>query len=139
MNISDFKVATDKKDGVWLQFEDAEFLVAYAHRPEFNRVTARIAKKFPAYKLKADPALYQQMTIEIIAECILLDWKNVNDGGVPLPCTLENKLKLLAIEPFREWISNESRELANFREEALAEDAGHAKSGGDLDAKVGRK
>lgn len=139
MNISDFKVATDKKDGVWLPFEDAEFLVAYAHRPEFNRVTARISKKYPAYKLKADPSLYQQMTVEIIADCILLAWRNVNENGTPLACTPENKLKLLAIEPFREWISNESRELANFREEALAEDAGQAKSVSDLDAKVGRK
>lgn len=139
MNISDFKLATDKKDGVWLDWEDAQFLVAYAHRPEFNRVTARIAKKYPQHKLKADAALYQQMTSEIIAECILLDWRNVNDNGKPLDCTHENKLRLLSIEPFREWISAEARELTNFREEAMAEDAAEAKSVGGVDATVGRK
>jgi hypothetical protein len=137
MNLTNFSVSEDKRDGVWLDFEDAQFLVAYAHRPEFNRATARIQKRYPSHKLKADPALYQRMSIEIIADCILLDWKNVFEGTTTLPCTLENKVRLLEIEPFREWISNEARELANFKAEALAEDAAAVKSSNPMAAPMG--
>jgi len=139
MNISDFKIATDKKDGVWLDWEDAQFLIAYAHRAEYNRAAARVAKKYPANKLKADPALALPYLIDILAEGVLLDWRNVNDNGKPLDCTYENKVRLLSIEPLRDWIYNESRELTNFREEAMAEDAAEAKSVGGVDASVGRK
>lgn len=137
MDISKFAVAADKKDGVWLQFEDASFLIAYAHRPQFTRTSVRVKKRFPDQKIKQDPMLAQRMVIEIMAECVLLDWKNVRERGKLLPCTIENRIKLLEIEPFREWVASESRELFNFQAEAEAEDAAALKSVGGVDTEVG--
>jgi len=130
MDISKFKVAEDKKEGTWFSYEGAEFLIAYAHRPTFYRVSARINRRYPEHKIKADPALKLRNGCEIMAECILLDWKGVKDGDKTIPFTTDNALKLLMeIEPFREWVAETSRSLTEFQQEADAEDAKALKSG----------
>lgn len=138
MNISNYELAEDKKDGTWFRFDGAEFLIAYAHRPAFYRAHDRMSRKYPEHKLKADPALRLRSGAELLAECILLDWRGVNENGKPIPYSKETAVKLLMkIEPLREWVAVTSRELTEFQQEAIAEDAAALKSGDGVATPVG--
>lgn len=138
MDISKFKTDESRKDGAWFSYEGAEFLIAYAHRPEFVRASARLKRRYPDSKIKADPALGTRFVCELMAETVLLDWRGVTNDGVPVKYTPEKAVKILMeIEPFREWVAETSRELTNYVAEAEAEDAAALKSRGGMEAEVG--
>lgn len=129
MDLSQFKIDQDAADGKWFEYAGAKFKIAYFSRPEFNRVSAKIGKRYPKEALKADPALVQTMTIEIMAEAVLLDWQGVKNEGKELEPTKANKILVLGIQPVRDWVSEIAQDLANFTVEAEAEDAAALKSG----------
>lgn len=137
MDITKLQTDEEKAAGVWIKApwsEDdgpaAEFCIAYTGTSKtYKRALVRGTRKHSQVELKQKPELAEAITREAIAEGILLDWKNVFEGEKPLPCTKENKLKVLAITEIQEWLFNLANDAANFRAEALAEDADALKSG----------
>lgn len=125
-------LATDpllEKKGVWKKHpqakDDSEFLIGGVNSPKYQRGLRRHAQHETANRIKNDPEVQDRILIEAIADGILLDWRgDVRFNGEPLPCTRENKIKLLSIHAFRAWVSEQMQEIENFQQaEEKAEDA----------------
>lgn len=123
--------------GVWLPYMGAEWRIASQDTERYERTLLRHTRKQNSAELRRKPEIMQGLVIDTMAETILLDWKGVEENGTPLPCTLANKKKILAIREIREWIGSQSAEVENFRKEAIAADAEDLKSGPDLAPQVG--
>lgn len=138
MDLKDHKTdKTKSAAGVWLTYDGAQFKLAATGTPEYTRAMAKAARKHPTHKVRKDAALAANIAREALADAVVLDWKGVTDQGKEVPCTRENKLALLDIEAFREWVSTEAQDVANFQAEALAEDAAAVKSGSPVVGEVG--
>lgn len=112
-------------EGVWRRFEDAEFLIAGANSPKFQRALRRHGASVSANKLKHDIPTQEKLMIDSMADAILNDWRgNITLNGKKLAPTRENKITLLNIPAMRNWIADQMNDVANFQqEEAKAEDA----------------
>lgn len=131
MNLTDYKSDEElKKTGVWRKFGDAELLIASTDSPRYRKTQLRVAKSKPPAKLRKDAETLHDVTVEVMAEGLLLDWKNVNDGKKALEPTLENKIRVLNLIPdLRDFISNEAQDLTNFTQGAIDADVADLKSG----------
>lgn len=119
-------------DGVWIDFEDdARVKIAANGNPAHQRALAKHAKKF-GNRLKRDPLAGRELAAEAMADAIVLDWEGFTENGEPLPCTRENKIKLLNIPAFADWAASQCQDIANFQKEATAEDAETLKSQPDV-------
>lgn len=115
--------------GVWLSYDKAEFLIASSKTANHLAAAAGKVRLHSQSELKAKPQLYNEITVEVMAEKVLLDWRGVNDGTNELPYSKANALDLLNNAPdFKEWVSEEAAKIENFRAEAVAEDAAAVKS-----------
>lgn len=113
--------ATDEQkeiEGVWIEIgENAELLIARAGNPKYNKLLEKLQKPHRAAiardRLPINVA--RKMIIEVLAETVLLDWKNIEYDG-HLEYSKENALMLLTkLKDFRELVSDLAREEANFR------------------------
>lgn len=138
MNLREHTTDKNKSSkGVWKEFDGAQFLIAASNTPAYTRALSAATKRFPINKIRKDAALAAQAAREAMADAVLLDWKGVNDGPNEVKCTRENKLALLEIEAFRDWLATEAQDVSNFQAEAMAEDAETLKSGRDVVGEVG--
>jgi len=119
---------TLREKGTWITYGDAKFLIRSTDSRQYRRAIMQHAKGKGGRATKEAESLHE-MSIEALADAILLDWENVKENGVPLACTRENKLKVLKIAPIREFIAGEAQDIEAFRKEAEAEDAEAIKSG----------
>ncbi len=115
--------------GVWVDFEDARFKICSTDSRRYRRVLTTLAKKRNPNRLRKDPEAMHEMTVEGMADGILLDWEGLQENGQPLHCTRENKMKVCQIEAIRSFLATEAQDMTNFQQEALAEDADTLKSG----------
>lgn len=121
---------TKAKEGVWKTFEGASFLIASTDTPHYRRAVLKSSKKVSATKLRNDSETQHGMNLEVMAEVILLDWKDVVNEGEALDPTFANKLAVLeAYAPLREFIAVEAQSVENFTRGGEAVDAGDVKSG----------
>lgn len=147
MDISKHIIDTKKSEGVWIPFpfsddgdgeKPAEFLIAYAGTSKkYKKALTAKSGRHSAAMIRANPDLAETIAREAMADGVLLDWKGLRNGADPLPCTRENKLKVLGIPEMQEWIWNQANDAALFRTEARAEDAADLKSGDPVDTGVG--
>lgn len=130
MDIGQFKAdASLIESGVWIKGpEGSEFLIRSADSKAYRRALAKLARNEQSAKLRKKPELQLQLTIQAMAQEILIDWRGIEDQGKPLPCTLENKVLLLGVTELRSLISEEAQDIANFRKEGQAADAADIKS-----------
>lgn len=119
---------TLEKEGVWKKYDDAEFRIAGVNSPAYQRALRRHGSGITSSKLKNDPAAQDKLLIEAMADAILQDWKgNVKMNGKQLPVTRENKIILLSIPTFRNWVAEQMQEIENFQAEKAAEEDAAAK------------
>jgi hypothetical protein len=119
---------TLEKEGVWKKYDDAEFRIAGVNSPAYQRALRRHGSGITSSKLKNDPAAQDKLLIEAMADAILQDWKgNVKMNGKQLPVTRENKIILLSIPVFRNWVAEQMQEIENFQAEKAAEEDAAAK------------
>lgn len=128
MNLTDYKTK-GLDDGVWLEFDGAQFLVASSKSNRFTTAIARRTRKLNQTELRRRPEILLKLSHAVMAEECLLDWKGVTVGDEPFPCTPENKAALMDLPDFRDWLATACGDLDNYREEALAADAAALKSG----------
>lgn len=135
MNI---KAHTIKQDlasaGVWKAYDGASFLIASSSSQVYKAKAGKAYKRLNNREAQQDPGIMLKAATEITADCVLLDWKGVDDDGQPFPCTRENRIALLTNAPdFAAWVAEQAADIANFQAEALAEDARALKSGAAVD------
>lgn len=120
-------------DGVWVPFRgDVEFLIARDGNTKHRRVLLKYWRENPSEDMEGTTDADQDRRDAAItaaarfgaARAILLGWKgNVQYAGKPMPYTVENAEKLLAMPDFMDWVSKQSAARANFAaklEEAAA-------------------
>ena len=119
---------TLEKEGVWKKYDDAEFRIAGVNSPAYQRALRRHGSGITSSKLKNDPAVQDKLLIEAMADAILQEWKgNVKMNGKNLAVTRENKIILLSIPIFRNWVAEQMQEIENFQAEKAAEEDAAAK------------
>lgn len=129
MDLNEFSTDTNlRESGSWVEFDDASFLIRSTDSKAYRRAQLKVASK-AKNRLAKDAEKIVKASAEMIADAILLDWKNVTDNGVALECNRENKLKLLKHPELRDFIATEAQDLENFKREAAGEDAAEVKSG----------
>ena len=112
---------TFEETGVWVAIgEGGELKIARAGSKKALKYSREVAKPHMAQitygKLPDDVS--DQLTIEVMAECILLDWKNMTYDGKLLPYSKENAIKLLTEEQdFRDMVSRISNERKTFQQQ----------------------
>lgn len=96
--------------GVWVPYAgDVEFLIARANNAKFRRRISYFYEKHRRLldgKGEAAEAKSNEIVATVMAETILLGWKGkVKFQGQVLEYSKPNAEKLLAVAPFREWVS----------------------------------
>jgi hypothetical protein len=96
--------------GVWVPYAgDVEFLIARANNAKFRRRISYFYEKHRRLldgKGEAAEAKSNEIMATVMAETILLGWKGkVKFQGQVLEYSKPNAEKLLAVAPFREWVS----------------------------------
>ena len=108
--------STLSASGVWLEYEDARLKIASATSPAYKRAIAQAVRTL-SQRQQRDPGELQRVTAEAMAKHILLDFQGLTERGKPLANTPENRAKILAIEPLRDWIALQAQDLSNFQRE----------------------
>lgn len=129
MDISSLKQDIDlAESGTWVEYEDAKFKIRSTDSKFYRKIITNLALKNGNSRRRKDPEAILEVTVEGLADGILIDWEGIEENGQPLPCTRENKLKVCGIESIRSFLATECQELANFQREAIAADAYELKS-----------
>lgn len=115
-------------EGVWKEFKGSEFLIAHISNMKFQRALSRGQQPYRK-KLEngtLDPKINKEVICKAMAEGVLLDWRKVVDKNkAETPYTVAAGIVALSKDTeFREFISEFSMELMNFRKEEL-EDVGN--------------
>lgn len=124
MDLNTLTTAADlENNGVWLNYDDARFLIGASGRPAYTRALQRHATKFPQRKLARDTEVQETVALETMADAVLLDFTGIEFDGKALDGkSRTDRLRVLAIRPLRDWIAAEAANLENFqRAEAAAE------------------
>ncbi|CAH1670771.1 MULTISPECIES: hypothetical protein [unclassified Chelatococcus] len=117
--------------GEWVkdipQMDDLELKVRGLGCAEFKRHIARRQRALPKGARhrdgSIDPQLQETIATEAMIETILLDWRNLDDGGVPVPYSKEKAREYLTnpdYRLFRDAVSWAANTVANG--DALADD-----------------
>ena len=130
---SEFAVnETAAKEGTWVDFRGGvKFLIARDGNTTHRRELLKYWKDNPTdgtEEAKTEEAqekrskLIRKAAVYGAARGILLGWTGpVAYGGKPMPYSVENAEKLLAMSDFLDWVSTQSNERSNFA--AKIEDA----------------
>lgn len=114
--------ATDplkEQNGVWQQVGDARFLVARSGNRENVRLLRTLVEKHQQDLDSSDKALAEKVnddvTIQVLAQTILLGWEGVTYQGQAFPYSRENAAKALQHRDFRIMIAGLSDSIDAYR------------------------
>ena len=118
-----------EEEGVWVDLgEGARLKIARIGNPA-NRDLMRRKMKPHRTALRADKLpedILNRITIEVMAETILLGWEGLTEGGQPLPYTRENAIQQLTeLKDFRDQVADLSQDMTLFQEEREAQATGN--------------
>lgn len=131
MDISKLQAEGDMaENGVWVEMDGARFKIRSSDSKIYRKIAGKLGKKRSGSVLRKSTEAQLELSIEIMADAVLIDFEGVEENGKPLANTLENRLKLCRLEPIRNFIATECQDLENFQKEAVAADAEDLKSDG---------
>lgn len=124
--------ATDEKkelEGAWFPLsKSARVLIARAGNENYVHV---LRKKLEASGIdlggttKEDEQAAEIVFVDVMANTILLGWEGLTFKGEPLPYSIENARKLLAVKDFRKKVSGFADNFEAFKAKA-EKDLGNA-------------
>lgn len=135
MDLKEFE--TDESlelDGVWVDIGDddeTQLLVARVGNPTFNRMIRQRMKPFKnlIQRDRLPASTQEKILTEVMAECILLDWKNLKHNGKTVKYSSATALKLMtSIKDFRELVTEIANSMETFMKEEEAEDTKNSKA-----------
>ena len=132
------RFATDSKlenDGVWVDMgADLQVKVARFGNPVHEKVMEKLRRPYrnilrSGGQLPED--VQTKLTVQGMAEAILLDWKGVTDAsGKDLPHSIDNAVQVLSdLKDFRNEIAFLAMERETFRAQAIEKAAKNSKRG----------
>jgi hypothetical protein len=118
---------TDKtleEDGAWIDMGDGTQLkIARAGNKKASEYARQVSKPFQTQIRfgKFTEEGFTKLAIEVAAQFILLDWKNLQEDGVDVPYSKENALRMLTDYPdFRNFVSASAEDIKNYQKEGEA-------------------
>jgi len=113
---------TDEKkevEGVWETLgEGCKVLVARTGNPKYEKVYNRITKPY-RQQIKRDSLSEEKardITIQLIAESVLLDWQGIEEDGKPVKYSKKEAIRLLTkYKDFRNAVSELAGSIALFK------------------------
>lgn len=109
-------------DGVWFDLDDTtKVKVARQGNKGYAKLVTREFEKNKRIldaKNDAADAKGEAIMIDVMARTILLDWEGVEWEGAPLPYSLDNAKKVLALKDFRMVISAFAQDVEAYRTES---------------------
>jgi len=113
---------TLEAEGVWVELgEGARIRVARAGNPANRRKLSKLLERHRATLRSRNlpDDILERVTIETMAETILLGWDGINEDGKPLPYTPENARRLLTTyRDFRDQVAAIAADMALFKGES---------------------
>jgi len=128
-NINDFRTDEDKQiHGVWVDFgAGAAFKIASLENPEFVEAFRRETKPYTDLGREVPEDDQEDIMVRLMAQHIILDWKNVYDDEEELSYSYENALRLVTeIKWLRDRVIAEARKIANFKAEQREKTSGNS-------------
>lgn len=116
-------------DGVWMPGPAGmRFKIARAGNESFSKLSAQLLK--PHRKLirmgKMDDTLLTEISAEICARAILLDWEGVKDGGQAVQYSVAAaKERLIKYPDFADYITGLSQDVSSFQDDDSEAAAGN--------------
>jgi hypothetical protein len=83
---------TKEAEGVWFDIRGAGFLLKRANNPEFRARSFKLARQ--NRRARRDEAA-DEVTTDLIVNTVLMDWRDVEERGEPLPFSKENAKRVL--------------------------------------------
>ncbi len=136
MDIAKLRVSEQKiEQGVWLDYDGSEFLVASSRSHRYRRAVERAHRRYESTirrkALSSDES--DRIMHAIHAETILLDWRGVTEDGKPVAYSKEACMRLLASVPeFYDWLVEVAANVEVFRD-ADTEATDAADDSGEVD------
>ena len=97
------KLATDPKletEGTWIEFDtDTKFLVRSLRSKPYRESYQREVNSLRRVTRRPSQDQTEDMLIKCYAESILVGWKGVTENGTELPCTIDNRERVLRTCP----------------------------------------
>lgn len=113
-----------ENEGVWIDIGDgARIKVARAGNRAHAEVIRRLRRQYQATRRggKAADDMLERLSVEAMAEAVLLDWQGVEEGGAAVPYSLESAQRMLTdYKDFRDMVAGFSTDMALFQEEEEA-------------------
>lgn len=121
-----------QEEGVWKEYGGGRFLIAYARNDKFVKTLNRLRRPYQKQVDKGtlDTKIADGIYCEAMATGILLDWEDVyDDTGKEVAYSKEvAKGALMNDTDFREFVSEVSTELENYRKEEIEQKVKKSKS-----------
>lgn len=113
-----------EEEGVWVDIDiDAQIKVARLFNDRFTRMMAAARRPY-GRKVEQDTTLQEKLLVEVMAECILLDWKGLTEDGKELKFSKKRGLELMQqSRDFRNIVTQAATDAANFHADEVEEDA----------------
>lgn len=98
VDISKIRVdAEAERTGRWVSWDHGiQLRIARMNTPAFQERMRELSQPNIEKIRDGDKDLIRAVTIECVAECVLLDWKGLEDGGEPLEYSKEKAVELLS-------------------------------------------
>lgn len=127
-DINEFKLdAGAKASGVWVEFGDsAAFKIGAFDNPNFTSAFRKATKPYSDFGRTIGDEEQVEIMCRCMADHVLLDWRNVFDGGAEFEYSRDNAYRLLKeLEWIRTKIITEAQKLENFKAAAREETEGN--------------
>jgi len=101
-----------KNQGVWFHFDEMHpelggvclRELSLDQAKAINRETTRTQRRFDGMQWRDDKIVDEDRATDLTYAYCILDWKNVSLDGIPLECTLANKIKTMKSLDFAKFV-----------------------------------
>jgi hypothetical protein len=116
---------TKAREGMWVTLDEAgevKIKVAKLGTVEYLNTVNKYSRKYQAFtrlnRLSAEQIV--DMSANTIADCILLDWKGVEEDGQPVPYSRENAYRMLKeYDDFRSLVETHANDPDLFQDNII--------------------
>lgn len=132
MDLSNFKTDTTlEENGVWVDMGDGcQVLVARNGNKKHREAIQRLRRPYKTFDASGRPLpddVAQRITVEAMAEAILLGWRGLKEAGREVPYTTETARRVLnEYRDFRDQVSYLAVNMETFRAQSLEAAVGNS-------------
>jgi len=128
-DIKSLALGKEQTEGRWVPYvEDIEFLIARWNNPAHRSKQHKLSKPHLRQIRKQNTKVGEQVARKAMVGTVLLDWKNIEDNGEPIPFSVEKALEYMtdpAYEHLYTFILGEAMDDEAYMADVIEESAGN--------------